>query len=1140
LTGEDMKPYVSLHNHTEYSLLDGACRIIELVKLAADYDMDALAITDHGVLFGVIPFYEAAMDAGVKPIIGQETYIAPGDMHDKSPSGEGPSAGYHLLLIAKNQTGYKNLLKISSAGFTEGFYYKPRVDMDFLAQHSEGIIASTACLKGEVPYRLLRDDYDGAKSALGKLCDIFGKDNVYVELMDHGIEEEKIVLPRLVAIAEETGLPLIATNDAHYLRPEDYDFHDLLLCLQTGKTRADTDRMKFSSNRMFFHSPEEMGRVFADYPSALENTREIASRCSFDIGPYKALLPRFPIPEGYTDVWDYIQRRTNEGIRRLYGEPSEEVKARVDYELDVIRKMGFLGYYAIVADFTDAAREKGIRVGPGRGSGASSIVAYALGITNIDPLRYGLLFERFLNPERISLPDFDIDFEDKYREKVIDYVREKYGEEAVCQIITFNFMKARGAIKDVGRVLGQAFDFVDSISKLVPFNMTIDKALEEIPDFKKIYDENDEAKKLIDYALKLEGLPRHAGKHAAGVVITPGPLTDYVPLFKTNKDEITTQFDFVSVEKIGVVKMDFLGLKTLSVISETEKMIERTRGEIVDVEKIPFDDKAVFDLLSHGDTLGIFQFESDGMTRYLRKLHPDRIEDMIAMNSLYRPGPMKFIDHYIDRKHGESVTYPHPSLKPILEETFGIIVYQEQVLQIAREMAGFSYGQADILRRAMGKKKHAEMMGQREDFVAGAEAKKIDRKVAEEVFDMMVKFAEYGFNKAHSAAYSVVAYQTAYLKAHYRNEFTAANMTNEMDNQDKLSQFIDNARKHGIEVLPVDVNSSRAVFDVEDGKILYALAAVKNVGSGAAEAIVEAREKDGEFENIFDFCERIDLRLLNRKALDSLVCAGAFDSMNENRAELLATIPEALTWAAKTKSGNIASSAGDLFAGDETISKYPEIVHAEPWPTRVQLDKEKEALGFYFSGHPLSRWEDEIAAFTNVKLGEIGEKGVNSSVDVAGTLSSLEKTTTKKGDPMAFGTIEDASGSAQVVFFPETFRQCSGIIEKDAMVLVRGKFQEDNRGAKIVADDILPLEEVREKLVKCVHVRIDVGIAPEEIEEAKKLLAKHEGDMRLRLHIVDEERTWRAISAEFDNNGSRELVAGLREIFGGDNVWISG
>lgn len=1120
--------------------MDGACRVGEIVKLAAQFGMDSLAITDHGSLFGTIPFYKAALDAGIKPIIGQETYISPGDMRDKNPTTEGPSSGFHLLLLSKDETGYKNLMKISSAGYTEGFYYKPRVDKDFLAKHSEGLIASTACLKGEVPYNLLRGDIDGAKRALGSLCDIFGKDNVYIEIMDHDIPEERKVLPGLVSLSRETGIPLIATTDAHYLRPEDYEFHDLLLCLQTGKFVDDADRMRFSSNRMFFHSPEEMEQVFADYPEALENTREVASRCSFDIAPHKAFLPKFPIPEGYTDIWDYIKRRTNQGLERLYGEITHEIRERADYELDTIMKMGFLGYYAIVADFTDAARARGIRVGPGRGSGASSIVAYAMGITNIDPLRYGLLFERFLNPERVSLPDFDIDFEDKYRERVIDYVKEKYGEESVCQIITFNFMKARGAIKDVGRVLRMPYDFVDSISKLIPQNLSIDQALEQVPDFKKVYETNPEATKLINYALKLEGLPRHAGKHAAGVVITPGPLTDFVPLFRTNKDEITTQYDWVSVEKIGVVKMDFLGLKTLSVISEAERMVRKNRGEEIDVERLPLDDTATFELLSHGDTLGVFQFESDGMTRYLRKLHPDRIEDMIAMNALYRPGPMDFIDDYIDRKHGKKVDFPHKVLEQILSETYGIIVYQEQVMQIAREMAGFSYGQADILRRAMGKKKHDEMMAMREDFVKGALEKKIDKASALKVFDMMMEFARYGFNKSHSAAYSVVAYQTAYLKAHYPNEFIAANMTNEMDDQDKLSQFIDNARKLSIEVLPVDVNRSFAVFEVEGGNIRYGIAAVKNVGAGAAEAIVEVREKDGRFENIFDFCERIDLRLLNRRALESLVCAGAFDSLNANRAELMASIPEALAWAAKSKNSDIAASAGDLFASDDSLKRYPDQIRTEPWNKKTTLDKEKEALGFYFSGHPLNRYLDEIKAFTNTNLSEIQSKGVGSTVDIAGMLTSIEKTMTKKNELMAFGTIEDTAASASIVFFPEIYRNNSNIIEKDSMLFIRGKYQEDSRGGKIVAEEIIPLDDLRDKLLKNLHIRIEVGAPAEEITEVKALLSEHPGNIRLRLHIVGQDKTWRAISAEFDNDGSRELVSNLRKILGEDDVWISG
>ncbi|RKZ30896.1 DNA polymerase III subunit alpha [bacterium] len=1134
------KPYVSLHNHTEYSLLDGACRIDELVELAAEYDMNALAITDHGAMFGTVPFYKACIAAGIKPIIGQEAYIAPGDMHDKKPVEGAPPAGYHLLLLVRNEKGYNNLLKISSAGFLDGFYYKPRVDKEFLAAHSEGLIASTACLKGEVPYKLLRNNPDGAKEALGELVDIFGKDNVYIEIMRHGLEEEKKLIPLLAGLSSETGIPLVATTDAHYIHPEDYEFHDLLLCMQTGKHIDEENRLRFSSNEMYFRSPDEMERLFADYPEALEKTREIASRIVFELPAGEPHLPEFPIPEKYEDDWDYIKKRTFEGLKRRYGELTDKIVERAEYELTVIKDMGFLSYYAIVADFTDAARERGVRVGPGRGSGASSIVAYALGITNIDPLRYGLLFERFLNPERISLPDFDIDFEDAGRDRVIDYVRDKYGEDSVAQIITFNYMKARGAIKDVGRVLNMPYDYVDTISKMVPYGISIKAALEQIPDLHSRYKKEPDIKKLLDYAMKLEGLPRHAGKHAAGVVITPGPLTDYVPLFRTNKNEITTQYDWVSVEEIGVVKTDFLGLKTLTVISETERMVFERTGEKLEVEKAPLDDEETFEMLSHGDTLGVFQFESEGMTKNLRNLHPDRIEDMIAMNALYRPGPMQFIDNYIARKHGtEKIEYPHESIKPILEETYGIVVYQEQVMQIAQAMAGFSLGQADILRRAMGKKKHAEMMAVREDFLAGAKKKGVKDDAAESVFDMMAKFAEYGFNKAHSVAYSVVAYQTAYLKAHHRLEFTAANMTNEIDNADKIADWIDDARRHGIEILPPDVNSSSAGFIVEGEAIRYGLAAVKNVGLGAAESIASVRDESGRFDNLYDFCERVDLGVVNRRALESLVAAGAFDSTGIERGAAMATIPEALAWAAKKSAQEVAGAAGDLFASEVSLEIYPEPPQVEPWTRQKTLSREKEALGLYLSGHPLSRYEDEIEAFVGQKIADIDSLGSGVQVTVAGMLTSLEKTMTKQKKPMAYGVIEDLSGSIKVVFFPETYAEYSELLEKNALYLVRGSYNIDNRGGKIVSDEIIPLGEAWKRLIGCIHIRLDADIAPEEIDESKDVLKRYPGDIPLKLHIVGKEHTYRAISTEFYNSGDRELVRALRELLGKENVWIS-
>ncbi len=1136
------KPYISLHQHTEYSLLDGACKIDELIETASKYEMDSLAITDHGVMFGVIPFYKKCTKAGIKPIIGQEAYIAPGRMTDRNPIEGAPASGFHLILLAKDNEGYKNLMKISSAGFLEGFYYKPRVDKDFLAAHAKGLIATTACLKGEVPYRFLHDGPDAAKKALGEYLDIFGRENVYIEIMDHGISEERKVLPMLTGMSVETGIPLVATTDAHYLHPEDWEFHDILLCVQTGAVRSDENRMRFGSRQVYFRTPEEMENLFTEFPQALENTREIASRCNVDIQLGEALLPKFPIPEGFENNRDYIRARTFESLDKLYGEITEEIRERAEFELSVIQKMGYLGYYAIVADFTDAARARGVRVGPGRGSGAASIVAYALGITDVDPLKYDLVFERFLNPERVSMPDFDIDFEDTGRDRVIDYVREKYGEDSVAQIITFNFMKARSAIKDVGRVLEMPYDEVDAISKLVPMGPkeTIDDALEDVLDLRKRYENEENVKRLLDFAKKLEGLPRHAGKHAAGVVITPGKLTDYVPLFRTNKDEITTQYDWVSAEDIGVVKMDFLGLKTLSIISETERIIEEQTSEKIDASKIPFSDEMTFEMISHGDTLGVFQFESEGMTKNLRKLHPNRIEDMIAMNALYRPGPMQFIDSFIARKHGhEKVEYPHKVIEEILHETYGIIVYQEQVMQIAQAMAGFSLGKADILRRAMGKKKQSEMMAMREEFLKGTEKKGIDKKTATEVFDMMAKFAEYGFNKAHATAYSIIAYQTAYLKCHHRLEFIVANMNNEIFDSDKLAVFIDEARRHSIEILPPDVNASCVNFCVEEGNIRYALSAIKNVGRSAAESIETARKIDGPFENIYDFCQRVDLRLVNRRALENLVHAGAMDSLAPNRASAMATIPDTLAWAAKAGSNEIASSAGDLFGSSEELKKYPDTVEVPPLPRQQKLKNEKKVLGLYLSGHPLNRFSEEIEYFASHKLSDLPKLGSGVPVAVGGMIISLEKTITKKKkEQMAFGTIEDLSGQAQFVAFPEVYKKFSDTLAVDKMILICGTYEMDSRGVKITSERIMPLDEVWSALVSELHIRLDSEIADSEISEIKEVLAKYEGKIPTKLHIVAPEHTYRASSTEFFTDGSKTLVSELREILGDDNVWV--
>ncbi len=1136
-------PYISLHQHTEYSLLDGACKIDELVETTAKYDMDSLAITDHGVMFGVIPFYKTCTQAGIKPIIGQEAYIAPGKMTDRSQVEGAPASGFHLILLAKDNKGYQNLMKISSAGFIDGFYYKPRIDKEYLNQHSDGLIAMTACLKGEVPYRFLHERPDDAKKALGEYLDIFGKENVYIEIMDHGIPEEKKVMPMLTGLSVETGVPLVATTDAHYLHPEDWEFHEILLCVQTGTSISDKNRMKFGSHEVYFRTPDEMERLFAEHPEAIENTREIATRCNVDIQMGKPLLPRFPIPEGFENNHDYIRHRTFEGLKKHYGEVTKDIHDRAEYELSIIQKMGYLGYYAIVADFTDAARERGVRVGPGRGSGAASIVAYALGITNVDPLKYNLIFERFLNPERVSMPDFDIDFEDTGRDRVIDYVREKYGEESVSQIITFNFMKARSAIKDVGRVLEMPYDDVDKISKLVPLGPkeTIEDALEQVMDLRKLYENDEKVKKLIDLAKKLEGLPRHAGKHAAGVVITPAKLTDYVPLFRTNKDEITTQYDWVSSENIGVVKMDFLGLKTLSIISETERIIKERTDEEIETSKIPYNDEDTFTMISHGDTLGVFQFESEGMTKNLRKLHPNRIEDMIAMNALYRPGPMQFIDSFIARKHGhEKIEYPHPGLKEILQDTYGIIVYQEQVMQIAQAMAGFSLGKADILRRAMGKKKHSEMMAMREEFMEGAKKKGIAEQTATEVFDMVAKFAEYGFNKAHATAYSLIAYQTAYLKCHHRLEFTVANMNNEIHNSEKLSMFIDDARRHEIDVLPPDVNKSNPLFCIEEGNIRYALSAIKNVGESAAESITEAREEGGVFENIYDFCERVDLRLVNRRALENLVHAGAMDSLAKNRASAMAMIPDALAWAAKTAGSDVTASAGDLFGESEDLKKFPDSIETESWPRQQTLKNEKKVLGLYLSGHPLNRYSEEIQFFVSRKVSELQELGTGAQATVCGMLVSLDKTVTKKKkEPMAFGIIEDLTGQVSFVVFPEAYKQCSSILDVDGLYILCGTYNIDDRGGKIMVEKVIPLEKAWDTLVSNLHIRFDAEIADAEIDELKSVLGKYNGDVPTRMHIVAEEHTYRATSNDFYTDGSKALVSKLRRILGDDNVWVN-
>jgi len=952
--------FVHLHVHTQYSLLDGANKLDELVAQAQKFKMPALAITDHGNMFGGVEFYRKCMAAGIKPIIGCEMYVAPQDRRKKEPVKGLPDAGYHLILLVKNQAGYKNLMKLSSIGYLEGFYHKPRIDKEALSQHSAGLLALSSCLHGEVPTLLLQGKHKKAREVVEEYKTMLGDRDFFLEIQNHQIEEEQKVIPLLVKLAEEAKVGLVASNDCHYLKKEHSAAHDALLCIQTGKKVTDTDRMRFANDQMYFKSPQEMKSLFAEYPSALENTLRIAESCNLDLEFGKTHLPKLPPAPGFDDLDSNLEFLSRTGLAQRYSRVTPGLEDRLAYELKVIKQMGFAGYFLIVKDFIDYARKEDIRVGPGRGSVGGSLVAYCLGITNLDPIKYGLLFERFLNPERISLPDIDIDFSDRGRDKIIHYVIGKYGEKNVAQIITFGTMAARAVIRDVGRVLDISYAEVDRLAKMIPWepDMTLKKALEQRPELSAIVKGDPRIERLMSYSQVLEGLCRHASTHAAGVVIAPRELTEFVPLYKAGKGEITTQYDMKGIEDIGLLKMDFLGLRTLSVIDDTLETLREDGGGLLEINSLPLDDKETFQLFSKGETVGIFQFESSGMREYLCKLKPESLDELTAMNALYRPGPLDshMTDEYIDRKRGlKKIVYEHPLLEPILKETYGVIVYQEQVLKIASELAGYSLGKADILRKAMGKKKADLMDQQREEFNKGARAKGIKEQVINKIFDLMATFGRYGFNKSHSAGYAYLAYQTAYLTAHHPVQFMAASMTSEMGNTDRVVTLKEECKRMGIEVLPPDVNQGVGKFKVVGKQIRFGLEAVKNVGHNAIEAIVEARERAGKFDSIFGFCTEVDMSAVNRRVIESLIQAGAFDSVSEGRSQLMASVDVAISYGQnlqeEKKRGQ--TSLFDL-AGETKTASVPRVPEVPEWPISEILSKEKEMLGFYASGHPLT------------------------------------------------------------------------------------------------------------------------------------------------------------------------------------------
>ena len=1059
------KQFVHLHVHTEYSLLDGACRIDRMFDRLKELGQTAIAITDHGVMYGCVDFYKAAKKAGVKPIIGCEVYVATRSRFDKVNRIDGSN---HLVLLCKNETGYKNLIKLVSAGFIEGFYSKPRVDKELLEQHHEGLVCLSACLAGEIPQALLAGDYEKAKAAALYFNDLFGQGNFYIEIQDHGIDAQQQILPLLIRLARETGIPLVATNDAHYLRKEDSKMQSILICIQTGKTVQDADKLEFETDEFYLKSTEEMYDLFSIAPDACENTVKIAEMCDFDFEFGVTKLPYFEAPDGM-DNQVYFEKLCREGLVRRYGDGvTDEMRERLEYEIDVIRRMGYTNYYLIVFDFINYAKQQGIPVGPGRGSGAGSLAAYCVGITNIDPIRYNLLFERFLNPERVSMPDFDVDFCYERRQEVIDYVNEKYGHDHVAQIITFGTMAARAAIRDVGRVLGMPYAQVDSISKMVPMElkMTLNRALEVSPELKAQYEADPQVKELIDTAIKIEGMPRHASTHAAGVVITREAANEYVPL-ASNDGVPVTQFTMTTIEELGLLKMDFLGLRTLTVIKNAEEMVRRREPDF-SMDNISYDDAATYDMLGRSETEGVFQMESTGMKQVLTGLQPKNLEDIIALISLYRPGPMDSIPTYLRNRHEpDKVRYKTPQLAHILDVTNGCIVYQEQVMQICRELAGFTLGQADLVRRAMSKKKHDVMEKERQHFVTGCAANGISEQAANDIFDDMSSFASYAFNKSHAACYAYVAFQTAYLKCHYPSEFMAALLTSVLDNTDKVIEYTGECQRLGIKVLPPSINVSDGGFTVDGKSIRFGLNATKNVGRNLIAAVVRER-KEKPFTSLYDFCRRLHGQELNRRAAESLVKCGAFDETGVSRKAMLENV-DAIFKSVETDVGRNVEGQLDLFSqlSGESAGTAGEDFHIEDhgeFPLPELLKMEKEVSGLYLSGHPLDGYRQQIQKIGACRIadlmGEEARRYDGKHVNIVCAVIKSKFMTTRSNTMMAFTNVEDLSGTMEIIVFPKVLADCRSALQDNAVVVINGRVSvKEEENAKLVAEKITPIEE---------------------------------------------------------------------------------
>ncbi len=1148
--------FVHLHVHSEYSLLDGAAQLEKLVAKAKELKFPAIALTDHGNLFGAIDFYQAAQKGGIKPIVGCELYVAPRGRKERGGEDGGYEGANHLTVLVRNLTGYKNLIKLVAKAYLEGFYYKPRVDKELLAQHADGLLVLSGCLNSEVSRLISAGEHDRAREAAGWHQEVFGKDHYFMEVQAHGLDEQTKVTAETLKLAQAIGAPIAGTNDSHYLEAGHGRAHEALLCIQTGSTLLDPKRWRFSTEEFYVKSADEMARVFAEIPDACRNTLAVAERCNLTLEFGSFHLPRYVVPENHT-LESYLEHVARDGLKRRYGaNPRDAIEERFAHELRIIEKMGFAGYFLVVWDFIHYARERGIAVGPGRGSSAGSLVAYCLGITNVDPIRYGLLFERFLNPERISMPDMDIDFADDRRDEVIRYVAEKYGHDRVAHIITFGTLGAKAAIRDVGRVLGMTYADVDRIAKLVPafpLNITLDDAYQKSPPLAEMVKTQTNVKELWDIARTLEGCTRHASVHASAVVISDDALDEHIPLYKDPKrPELITGFAMGPIEKLGLLKMDFLGLRTLTVLANTVALIRDSRGVAIDLDTLPLDDAKTYALLTDARTFGVFQLESGGMRDALRGLKPSSLEDVIAMVSLYRPGPMELIPDFIARKHGRAkITYEHPAMQKFTQGTYGIMVYQEQIMQIASEMAGFTMGEADTLRRAMGKKDRELMAKQRDKFLAGCAEKGTAAAKAERVWELMEKFAGYGFNKSHAAAYALVAYQTAYFKANYPVEFMAALLTSEMGDTDKIVKYIDECRAMDLRVQPPDVNVSAVQFSVAGDTIRFGLAAIKNVGEAAMESILATRKQDGPFKSLEDFCARVDLRLVNRRVLESLIKAGAFDSLGLPRAHLMAGVDTALETGQRQQREKAEGQASffDLLPTPVAAPKAEPIALVAEWDSDQRLEFEKEVLGFYISGHPLARYASMVESFGITSTSEIAAKSAGARVLLFGQVAALKETATKSGSRMAFVTLEDMVGTVEITVFPEPFKAAAEHLRGRQPVLVRGRIDDADKGRVVLADDIRPLEAAlaadgrgavkSSSEPNAVRVRIrPAGDPRESIAALRTICGNHPGPVPVFVHLLLPAQEVVVRTRGLAVDAAPDLVAELNERFGDGAVTV--